>query len=1025
MEPALKRSSWESAWKLLPLVCVWLGCGVPGGKQAQGPHEHARAPEAQGRHQAPLAAGPVSELRTYHSFHTATLLPSGKVLVAGGEHDIAEEYDPATGIWSLTGPMSKGRQFATATLLPSGKVLVTGDFLDPTGTTSAEVYDPATRTWSMTGPLRTERFFFTATLLPSGRVLVVGRGEPEEYDPDTNTWRPMRAMAQDRSGHTATLLPSGKVLITGGNAWGVTLASGEVYEPITLTWHTGAPLNQARYQHTATVLASGKVLVTGGTGESNSPLTSCEVYDPATDTWSMTGSLATARRNHTATLLPSGHVLVAGGDPDSLFPTVEVYDPVTGTWSTTAPLAVEHGLHTATLLPSGHVLMVQGLRGEVYVPPATNTWSPVAMPALFHRGHTATLLPSGQVLVAAGEGTARAEVYEPGTDTWRETGALAHTRSGHTATLLPSGKVLATGGGTVSAEEYDPATGTWHETGAMKTSHSGHTATLLPSGKVLVVSGTDAEEYDPGTGTWSETGRLATAHTHHTATLLPSGHVLVTGGGTASAELYDPARRTWRTTTGMSQARAHHTATLLPSGLVLVSGGQEDAAGPLSSAEEYDPDTGIWRRTGALALARSGHTATLQPSGKVLVAGGVTGGLGTEEYDPATGLWSGTIPLPGARSGHTATLLPTGQVLVVGGTSTLTASHAALYTDPRVLPAWRPAVDVLAVKKPGAAFKLTGRGFRGLSEASGGMTQSAATNFPLVGLLALEGNTLLRLPGSGFSDTAVSVSLPAVRDGYYLLSVMTNGITGGQFLRVDGTAPASPQVKTPGSGAWLNTARPTFSGTAEPGSTVRLGFSGGETWTLTADARGDWSHTPDTALAEGPFSFSATALDEAGNESLASAALGFTVDTQAPDAPEVLAPTEGGAFYTTQKPDIMGKAEPDSTVRLWLDEGEPVTLEADGTGFWRFTPSQPLPYGRHGVSVTATDRAGNTSPPGTATFTLSTPGSYYGWSCATSPSLPLLWAWGLVAVWLNRKGARRSRAQPGPSARSVGGPHHR
>jgi hypothetical protein len=227
---------------------------------------------------------------------------------------------------------------------------------------------------------------------------------------------------------------------------------------------------------------------------------------------------------------------------------------------------------------------------------------------------------------------------------------------------------------------------------------------------------------------------------------------------------------------------------------------------------------------------------------------------------------------------------------------------------------------------------------------------------------------------------------------------------------VDGTPPASPVVRTPGSGAWLNTSQPTFSGTAEPGSPVRLTLSGGPAWTLTADVRGDWSYTPDTALAEGPASVSAIALDEAGNEGPPSAALGFTVDTHVPDAPEVLAPSEGSAIYTTRKPDILGRAEPDSTVRLSLDGGEPVTLEADGVGFWRYTPSQPLTLGRHGLSATAMDRAGNTSAPGTATFVLSTPGSYYGWSCATSPALPPLWAWVLVAFWLVRP------------ARGAGGP---
>ena len=62
------------------------------------------------------------------TFHTATLLPSGKVLVAGGggENSTAEIYDPATGSFSTTSGMEIGRSGHTATLLPNGSVLVAG-----------------------------------------------------------------------------------------------------------------------------------------------------------------------------------------------------------------------------------------------------------------------------------------------------------------------------------------------------------------------------------------------------------------------------------------------------------------------------------------------------------------------------------------------------------------------------------------------------------------------------------------------------------------------------------------------------------------------------------------------------------------------------------------------------------------------------------------------------------------------------------------------------------------------------------
>ena len=63
--------------------------------------------------------------------HTATLLPSGQVLVAGGTHlnDIiasAEIFDPTTGAWRLTHDLIRGRYRHTATVLASGKVLLTG-----------------------------------------------------------------------------------------------------------------------------------------------------------------------------------------------------------------------------------------------------------------------------------------------------------------------------------------------------------------------------------------------------------------------------------------------------------------------------------------------------------------------------------------------------------------------------------------------------------------------------------------------------------------------------------------------------------------------------------------------------------------------------------------------------------------------------------------------------------------------------------------------------------------------------------
>src|SRR4029079_5667462 len=96
--------------------------------------------------------------------HTATLLPNGKVLVAGGSNDVsgilvsAELYDPASGTWTATGSLNTGRFLHTATLLLNGKVLVAGGNNSDSGDlASAELYDPASGTWTATGSLGTAR----------------------------------------------------------------------------------------------------------------------------------------------------------------------------------------------------------------------------------------------------------------------------------------------------------------------------------------------------------------------------------------------------------------------------------------------------------------------------------------------------------------------------------------------------------------------------------------------------------------------------------------------------------------------------------------------------------------------------------------------------------------------------------------------------------------------------------------------------------------------------------------------------
>ena len=120
-------------------------------------------------------------LNAIRAGHTMTVLPSGLVMVAGGYGNFGSQtylassdiYNPATGTWSTTGSLNTARQYATATKLPSGLVLIAGGN-NGTQLASAELFSPVTGTWTNASSLQGGRYFHTATLLNDGRALLVG-----------------------------------------------------------------------------------------------------------------------------------------------------------------------------------------------------------------------------------------------------------------------------------------------------------------------------------------------------------------------------------------------------------------------------------------------------------------------------------------------------------------------------------------------------------------------------------------------------------------------------------------------------------------------------------------------------------------------------------------------------------------------------------------------------------------------------------------------------------------------------------
>ena len=343
-----------------------------------------------------------ASLNTSRYLHSATILETGQILIAGGINcpsagsctylNSAEIYDPSSSTFTnTTGQLAQARS-APSVLLNNGNVLVSGGyFCDSSGNCSsqisAEIYNPSTSTFSGAGNMTVARDGQTMTLLGDGTVLIAG-GETctsatsctalssaEIYDPVAGTFSATQnGMSAARYGASAVALGSGSVLIVGGFDGANLPAAAEIYDPTQPGFALNRPnLNTPRYYATATLLNSGKVLVSGGStcGSPGCPTNAAEIYDPAASAFStVTNGMNVPRFDHTATLLTNGQVVVAGGysacsSSCTSEASTETFDPVAGVFNLGQAVATPLAGQTSTLVANGNALFVGGINAGI------------------------------------------------------------------------------------------------------------------------------------------------------------------------------------------------------------------------------------------------------------------------------------------------------------------------------------------------------------------------------------------------------------------------------------------------------------------------------------------------------------------------------------------------------------------------------------------------------------------------------------------------------------------------------------
>ncbi|HLR18926.1 MAG TPA: Ig-like domain-containing protein [Staphylococcus sp.] len=164
----------------------------------------------------------------------------------------------------------------------------------------------------------------------------------------------------------------------------------------------------------------------------------------------------------------------------------------------------------------------------------------------------------------------------------------------------------------------------------------------------------------------------------------------------------------------------------------------------------------------------------------------------------------------------------------------------------------------------------------------------------------------------------------------------------------DATAPNAPVINKVSSEDRL------ISGTAEPGSSVRINFPGGGYGATTTDKNGEYTiGIPDGVILVGGEKITATAKDKAGN--ISDKRMTTVIDKTPPEAPTV-------NEVTSEDTQVTGQAEPYSEVTITFPDGTTSASTTDSEGNYTVEiPTNIDLTGGEVIKVTSTDKGENVS----------------------------------------------------------------